>query len=89
MLLLSQPNVTKGTVSEQVGDEKYGNTSYQVQIGMKRSTELHVLHKISSLAFIWGDHSHLLRLDSCTQEPCGNLLHICSFSPENIANGSA
>ena len=58
--------------------------SYQVKIGMKRSTELHVLYEISSLAFIWSDNSNLFWLDSSTKETCGNLLHICSFSPVRI-----
>ena len=55
--------------------------TYQVQVSMKGSTELHVLHNVSSLALIWSDHSNLLWLHSSTKKSCGNLLHICSFSP--------
>ena len=48
---------------------------------MKRSTELHVLHNVGPLSFIWSDYSNLLWLDSSTKKTCGNLLHIGSFSP--------
>lgn len=48
---------------------------------MKRSTKLHVLDKIGSLAFIWSDHSNLLRFHSSAKESGGNLLYIGSFSP--------
>lgn len=60
---------------------KFQGFIYQVQVGMKRSTKLHVLDKIGSLAFIWSDHSNLLRFHSSAKESGGNLLYIGSFSP--------
>lgn len=68
-------------VRRPLGYSKFKGFVYQVQVGMKRSTKLHVLDKVGSLAFIWSDHSNLLRLHSSTEESGGNLLYISSFSP--------
>ena len=56
-------------------------TTYQVQVCVERATELHVLHKVGPLSFIWRDHTDLFRFHACTQEPSGNLFYIRCFSP--------
>lgn len=83
--------VLKTNIKTKYGDQ-YGEFtywSYQVQVGMKRSTELHVLYNVGPLSLIWSDYSNLLWLDSSTKETGGNLLHIGSFSPvkQNMFRG--
>ena len=56
-------------------------TTYQVQVCVERAAELHVLHKVGPLSFIWCDHTDLFRFHACTQEPSGNLFYIRCFSP--------
>lgn len=54
---------------------------YLIQFLVQRSTVLHVLYNVGSLALIRSDDTYLLRLDVGSQKSCGNLLHVSCFSP--------
>lgn len=54
---------------------------YLVELSMKRTAELHVLHEVRPLALVRSDYADLVRFGSGLQEASGNLLHVSSLSP--------
>lgn len=52
-----------------------------VELSMKRTAELHVLHQVGALALVWSDYADLVRFGSGLQKASGDFLHISSLSP--------
>ena len=55
--------------------------SYLIKFGVQRSLMLHVLHQISSLAFIWSDDTNLLWFNSGLQKARSDFLNVGCFRP--------
>lgn len=65
MNLCSNPYIT--TVAQHVCTQCVYGCSYLVELSMKGTAELHVLHQVGALALIWSDYADLVRFGASFQ----------------------
>lgn len=59
---------------------------YLIELSMKGTAELHVLHQVGALTLVWSDYANLVRFGSSLQKASGDLFHIRSLSPAYITS---
>lgn len=59
---------------------------YLVELGMKGTAELHVLHQVGALALVRSDDADLVRFGSSLQKASSDFLHISSLSPAHTTS---
>lgn len=54
---------------------------YLVELSMKGTAELHVLHQVGALTLVWRDYADLVRFGSGLQQASGDLFHVSGLGP--------
>lgn len=58
-----------------------GHFDFFIKILLERTIELHIVHNVGTLAFVWRNNTDLARNDSRLEEFCHNLFNVRSLRP--------